>query len=727
VKQILTTFLILAGMPALALAQPPADALSNFLFDYYVNGTTAVSPTGNLGFIQFPNTSTGSKTSITFLVTSSSQTLANYTLTNASVTPGSGFSLLSTQTAVPIGGVGSLQMSFSPTDANPLQTTGAFQFQLVGATGQVFGVYINLYAGVLKPQLILTYVDPVTGNQFPLTPSTLVQFPKISVNSTASSQILVTNTGTGSGKVDSVSVSGAGFTLTNTPLIPATLPAGASFAAGITFSPTAPVEYQGTATISVGGVATTFRLDGQGTSAAIIYNLVSPSGTTVLQPNTTINFPDTPADGVSRNSVTIQIQNTGNQVGSVSNVNSFGSDFQVANLPALPKSLNPGDILLFNVIFQPAKPGSSTGRLQIGNDLFALSGNGIGSALSLAVDVGLGAVAVSSGGVASLPNTTVGSKLAVYFDVTNTGNQPLIVNGISVSGAGFTVPSPPAPVTLNPFQTTQFLLQFAPVSVATFTGTVSVNGATVSLVGVGQAPPPIPAIAIVNVPSVLAPLQQPSAGVQLSGIYPYDLKGTMTLTFLSDSFVDDPSIVFATGGRSINFIIPANTTQAIFTQASGAALGTLALFQTGTVSGTVSLTVSGLTVAQVDVTPATLPSKGYQIPATPPQLRALRVQSFSGSQIVLLISGYSTPRNLSQLSFQFTAASGANLMTTSLNLDVSGEFLTWYDSAASNIFGSQFTTTVTINITGDPKAITGISVTATNSKGTSAPQSVGLN
>jgi hypothetical protein len=200
--------------------------------------------------------------------------------------------------------------------------------------------------------------------------------------------------------------------------------------------------------------------------------------------------------------------------------------------------------------------------------------------------------------------------------------------------------------------------------------------------------------------------------------------GVLTLSFLSDSFVDDPSIEFVTGSRTLNFRIPANTTQAIFTQASGASLGTLAGFQTGTVAGTVTLTVSALTVGQVDLTPATLPSQSYQIPASVPQLTSVLVQSFVNNQVVLLISGYSTPRNLSQLSFQFTGASGKDLQTQSLTLNVSGAFTSWYASSASEVFGSQFSVTVTVTVTGDPTALQSISVTATNSKGTSAAQTV---
>ncbi len=725
-KKILRLFLILSAIGGAAWAQTAtSDTLTDFSFTYFVNGIPATSPTGPNGFIQFPDTNAGKTATITLLTTDTMPTQQPYTLTNATVS-GPGFSLLATQTAVPVGGTGSLRIVFSPTTANPQQTTGTLQFQLVSATGTTFNVYITLFANVLQPKLILSYIDPATGNQIPLGQGGIVQFPKTTVNATSVARIVVVNTGNGSGTVDSVAVAGTGFTLTNEPLTPATVAAGSSYTVGVTFSPLVILEYKGTATISVGGVLTTFNLDGQGTNFTYSYSILSVVGNGSLAPNGTVSFPDTPADGVSKSSVTIQVQNTGNQMGTISTILIVGSDFQLSGTPVLPDILNPGDIAVFSVVYQPAKAGTSAGRLQVGTDLFNLTGNGLGSALSLSVDVGLGPTLIANKGTVTLPSTTVGDKRLVYINVTNTGNQPAIVNGVGVSGGEFSIPSSTGPATLGPSQTVQFIVQFAPSAVGSATGTVNINDQTITLIGSGQPPPPLPSVTFNNVPSVLGPLQQPSIGVQFSAAYPYDVRGTLTLSFVSDSFVDDPAIEFALGGRSINFLIPANTTQAIFLQSGGASIGNLAPFQTGTVSGTVSFTATGLTVGEVNLTPTTAPIKSFQIPGGAPQLRPLRLQSFTGNQIVLLISGYSTPRNLSTLNFQFTGASGADLTTTSLNLDVSGAFTSWYDTAASAVFGSQFTVTVTATVTGDPKALQSVSVTASNSKGTSAAQTLAL-
>jgi hypothetical protein len=378
-------------------------------------------------------------------------------------------------------------------------------------------------------------------------------------------------------------------------------------------------------------------------------------------------------------------------------------------------------------VFFPAKAGVATGRLQVGNDLFNLTGTGLGAALSLAVDLGLGPVAVADKAIVSLPNTGVGDKRPVYINVTNTGNVQAIVSGIGVTGTGFSIVGlPNIPATLSPSQTIQFQVQFAPTTVAVVPGVVTVNDLSLTLLGVGAAPPALPAVTFTNLPTTVSPLQQPAVGLQLAAAYPYDLKGTLTLSFLSDSYVDDPAIQFATGGRTINFKIPANSTNAIFLQASGANFGTLVPFQTGTISGVITLSAAAFTVGQVDITPGTFPSRSLQIPSGPPQLSSVRVDSMTGSQMVLLISGYSTTRSVSQLSFKFTGVPGSNVATSNLNVDVSSAFANWYSNSASATFGSQFTVSVTVTISGDPTALQSIAVTATNANGTSGAQTVTL-
>ena len=84
------------------------------------------------------------------------------------------------------------------------------------------------------------------------------------------------------------------------------------------------------------------------------------------------------------------------------------------------------------------------------------------------------------------------------------------------------------------------------------------------------------------------------------------------------------------------------------------------------------------------------------------------------------IVGYSNTRDVSQAVFTFTAASGANLQTGQVTVALSSAFSAWYQSAASAPYGSQFTLTQPFTVTGNQQAVTSVSVTLTNSVGTSA-------
>ena len=84
------------------------------------------------------------------------------------------------------------------------------------------------------------------------------------------------------------------------------------------------------------------------------------------------------------------------------------------------------------------------------------------------------------------------------------------------------------------------------------------------------------------------------------------------------------------------------------------------------------------------------------------------------------ITGFATPREVTQAVFRFTAASGANLQTTELTVPLTDGAQRWYQSDASRPFGSQFTLTQQFNVTGDTSSITAVSVTLNNAQGASA-------
>jgi hypothetical protein len=260
--------------------------------------------------------------------------------------------------------------------------------------------------------------------------------------------------------------------------------------------------------------------------------------------------------------------------------------------------------------------------------------------------------------------------------------------------------------------------------VGSLTATLTIDASSITLQGVGGTPALVSGYSFTGLGSTVTPLTQPPVGLSLSQPYPVAITGQLTLSFNSGSFADDPTIQFATGGRAVSFSVPANTTTAIFGTNSNTVQ-----FQSGTVAGTIVLTPS-FSLGSVDITPQSAQPLSTVVAAGAPQLTSASVVTgtLAANSVQLVINGFSTTRSVDTLTLQVTPASGSNVENTTLSADVTSAFSSWYESAPSDAVGSQFSATVTISVSGGTTdAITSVSITATNSTGTSLqPVSVTL-
>ena len=207
-------------------------------------------------------------------------------------------------------------------------------------------------------------------------------------------------------------------------------------------------------------------------------------------------------------------------------------------------------------------------------------------------------------------------------------------------------------------------------------------------------------------PSNPGPANQPEVTLVVNQPYTTDLSGTLTLTFVPDqgSIVDDPAIQFVSGGRSIDFTVPANTTTVPKIQV-----------QTGTVAGTITITLK-LSAGGADLSPnpnvATI-----IIPRSAPVIRSASLVR-NGSSVTVTIVGYSTTREMTTGVFHFAAASGAVINTPDITVQLGSLFANWYSSAQSAQYGSLFTYTQTFTMqTGDAASIGSVTVSLANSVG----------
>ena len=118
------------------------------------------------------------------------------------------------------------------------------------------------------------------------------------------------------------------------------------------------------------------------------------------------------------------------------------------------------------------------------------------------------------------------------------------------------------------------------------------------------------------------------------------------------------------------------------------------------------------------------PAVTVDLPQQAPAILSVSIQQ-SSSGFSVAVTGYSNTREIVQATFTFTPASGSQIQSTTFTLtDVSTAFQSWYGSAASDAFGSQFLYTQPFTITtGSASALQSVSVTLTNSQGASSAMS----
>ena len=268
-----------------------------------------------------------------------------------------------------------------------------------------------------------------------------------------------------------------------------------------------------------------------------------------------------------------------------------------------------------------------------------------------------------------------------------------------------------------------------PITVVQTTGSLRIDNRTFTLSGSGDAPPALPAVSFSGSTGTVDAAQQIGVGITLNNAYPVQLAGKLTLTFAptADVFSDDPAIAFASGGRTVNFIVPANSRTAVFGVSDSQAR-----LQTGTVAGAITLTATFATDAGgINLTPSTAPAVNIPVRPSAPRITSVQLSSRTASAITVLVTGYSPTRSADTMAFTFTPFVDPDnkdllLDTTKLSLAVDGPFSVWYRSTASQAFGSLFTATVTFNVFGSIDAIQSLTVTLKNSLGISNSGAVSL-
>ncbi len=607
--------------------------------------------------------------------------------------------------------------------------------QLGSSTGQLnisfgSGSLSAVVEGSTSPATFsLSYIDPTTNNVVAVAAGGTVAFPSTNVGVNSSYVIIVRNQGPGTGFVSSISIAGLSFQLTDVPQLPVSVESGRDVRFGVRFTPQDRQPQTGTLRLDLAGSSLQVNLAGSGTAPDLSYEVRTPDGDYVpVSPSSELSISSALNETALR---TFRVTNRGNADFQLTAITVSGTGFQVMNAPFLPLTLKPNQAQFFDLTFTPTQPGVSRGRLRVGNDSFDLVGNAVGSKLTFSYSNDAGTTPLTEGNAVIVPPTRVGESFRVNFTIQNTGTSATPLSTISIV-AGDPVFSldalPSLPTALNAGAQLRFGIVFTPNNTGAVNGSIRIDNIIFALSASGRQPVALPDYQIVGPTGIQDPLQQPAYGIRLASPYSLPIRGVLTLGFVSEVFVSNPAVQFATGGRTVNFTIPANTDRAIFDNGSMEVR-----LQTGTVAGVISLTPSFATNGGLDLTPTPATSTNVTVNRLAPRVIGADVTSRTLNSLQLLVSGYSTTRSLRQINVQIAPRNSEKFTNTNLVMNVESASLVWYQSEVSQGFGGLFSITLTLNLQRDDsdgglddlvRFIQSLGITATNEIGQSNSVSV---
>jgi hypothetical protein len=93
--------------------------------------------------------------------------------------------------------------------------------------------------------------------------------------------------------------------------------------------------------------------------------------------------------------------------------------------------------------------------------------------------------------------------------------------------------------------------------------------------------------------------------------------------------------------------------------------------------------------------------------------------SRSGQTLQISVIALSSTRDMIEARFHFTPASGKSIKTTDVTVPLTSAFQTWYGSADSTPFGTNFKYTQPFTLDGDASDVANVTIILTNSAGSS--------
>jgi len=349
--------------------------------------------------------------------------------------------------------------------------TVLFQPTTTGTASASISISSNATSTPLTVSLTGTGVTASTP-AISVTP-TVVSFGNLTVKTSASQTVKLSNTGSADLAISQATLAGTGFSMSGLTE-PMTVAAGASTSFTVSFQPTVTGAASGSISIVSNASPSPLVVSLTGTGVAATAPAISVTPSSVAFGNLTVK---------TSASQTLKISNTGTADLSISQASVSGTGFGMSGLTA-PVTVAAGASMNFTVSFQPAAAGTVSGSISISSNAgssplsIPLTGTGVAAILTLS----------ASPAIVAFGNVAVGTTATQNDQITNTGNAAVDITTISATGTGFSVTGGSNTI-LSPNQSVTVTVGFNPQTAVSASGSLTVSSnapaLNVSLSGTG--------------------------------------------------------------------------------------------------------------------------------------------------------------------------------------------------------------------------------------------------
>jgi hypothetical protein len=200
-------------------------------------------------------------------------------------------------------------------------------------------------------------------------PGETLRLPDTMLEAAATALVRVKNGGNADAQITAITVTGAGFSITSAPALPATLTPAQSLTFTLTFTPTQGGAANGS--LRIGNDS--FLLSASGLAKRLT---VSYGGAELPATGATVRLPAVQIGNSSRATITVKNAGTAPAVVRAVQFNRTTAELALADLPELPQQLDPEAAFSFTVVFTPRTVDVLSNALAIDDRTVTVSGAG---------------------------------------------------------------------------------------------------------------------------------------------------------------------------------------------------------------------------------------------------------------------------------------------------------------------------------------------------------------